>query len=258
MSKENKKFANKLVHFSEIDNLVEKISSTGKKITLCHGVFDLLHPGHIRHLAKAKELGEILIVSITADKYVNKGPGRPAFPEGLRAESLANIISVDYVVITPFPTAIEIINAIKPNNYVKGSDYIDENSDKTGNIVREKELVESLGGRLFYTDEIIFSSSQLINKFTPIRFNKYTQGTCMLKHYDHINSIFDGQNKGIPVLSYVGNLNEDYTGGDLVICGKSMNLKTGDICIFPSCFLYPHEVTELKKGIRYSFVSWAF
>jgi rfaE bifunctional protein kinase chain/domain/rfaE bifunctional protein nucleotidyltransferase chain/domain len=165
MSKENKEFANKLVHFSEINDLVEKISSTGKKITLCHGVFDLLHPGHIRHLAKAKELGEILIVSITADKYVNKGPGRPAFPEGLRAESLANIISVDYVVITPFPTAVEIINAIKPNNYVKGNDYVDENSDKTGNIVREKELVESLGGRLFYTDEIIFSSSQLINKF---------------------------------------------------------------------------------------------
>ena len=101
-------------------------------------------------------------------------------------------------------------------------------------------------------------TSQLVHKFTPIRFNKYSKGTVMREHYDHIHSIFDGQNKGIPVLSYVGNLNEDYTGGDLVICGKSMNLKTGDICIFPSCFLYPHEVTELKKGIRYSFVSWAF
>jgi len=80
----------------------------------------------------------------------------------------------------------------------------------------------------------------------------------MKKHYDHIHSIFDGQNKGIPVLSYVGNLNENYEGGNLLICDKPMNLKTGDICIFPSCFLYPHEVTEIKKGTRYSFVSWAY
>ncbi len=167
MSKETKEFTNKIIHFSEIDDLVEKMRSSGKKITLCHGVFDLLHPGHIRHLAKAKELGEILIVSITADKYVNKGPGRPAFPESLRAESLANIISVDYVIITPFQTAIEILNAVKPNNYVKGNDYVDEDSDKTGNIVREREIVESHGGKILYTDEIVFSSSQLINKFIP-------------------------------------------------------------------------------------------
>ena len=98
----------------------------------------------------------------------------------------------------------------------------------------------------------------LIHKFTEIRFNRYCEGTVMKEHYDHIYHIFDGENKGIPVLSYVGNLNEDYIGGNLTICGIPMNLKTGDICIFPSCFLYPHEVTEVKKGIRYSFVSWAF
>jgi predicted 2-oxoglutarate/Fe(II)-dependent dioxygenase YbiX len=80
----------------------------------------------------------------------------------------------------------------------------------------------------------------------------------MRKHYDHIHSIFDGEHKGIPVLSYVGNLNQNYEGGDLKICNQSMNLKTGDICIFPSCFLYPHEVTEVIKGVRYSFVTWSF
>jgi predicted 2-oxoglutarate/Fe(II)-dependent dioxygenase YbiX len=98
----------------------------------------------------------------------------------------------------------------------------------------------------------------LIQKLTNIRFNRYSEGTIMKEHYDHIHAIFDGQDKGIPILSYVGNLNENYTGGDLVICGKSMNLKTGDICIFPSCFLYPHKVTEVQKGVRYSFVTWGF
>jgi rfaE bifunctional protein nucleotidyltransferase chain/domain len=175
MYKETKGLTNKIIYFSEIDDLVEKMRSSGGRITLCHGVFDLLHPGHIRHLAKAKELGEILIVSITADKYVNKGPGRPAFPESLRAESLANIISVDYVVITPFQTAIEIINAVKPNNYVKGNDYVDENMDKTGNIVREREIVESHGGKIQYTDEIVFSSSKLINKFIPSYSNEVSK-----------------------------------------------------------------------------------
>jgi predicted 2-oxoglutarate/Fe(II)-dependent dioxygenase YbiX len=101
-------------------------------------------------------------------------------------------------------------------------------------------------------------TNRLVSKISPVRFNRYSEGTVMRKHYDHIHSIFDGENKGIPVLSYVGNLNEEYEGGDLIICDQSMNLKTGDICIFPSCFLYPHEVTELKKGTRYSFVSWAF
>ena len=103
-----------------------------------------------------------------------------------------------------------------------------------------------------------FSDNNLMQTFTSIRFNRYSKGTLMREHYDHIHSIFDGNNKGIPVLSFVGNLNEDYVGGDLIIRGKSMNLKTGDICVFPSCFLYPHEVTEVKKGTRYSFVSWGF
>jgi len=100
--------------------------------------------------------------------------------------------------------------------------------------------------------------AQLATKFSPIRFNKYKKGTMMRMHYDHIHSLFDGQHKGIPVLSFVGCLNEDFTGGDFNICGKTLKLKTGDIIIFPSCFMFPHEVTEVKKGTRYSFVSWAF
>jgi rfaE bifunctional protein nucleotidyltransferase chain/domain len=191
MPEESNKFSSKLIQFNEIDDLIKKINSSGKKIALCHGVFDLLHPGHIRHLSKAKEIGEILIVSITADKFVNKGPGRPAFPENLRAESLANIISVDYVVVTPYPTAIEIIHAIKPNYYVKGSDYTEESSDKTGNIAREREVVESHGGEINYTDEIVYSSSQLINKFIPTHSNEVTAWIKNLKLNYTITEILD-------------------------------------------------------------------
>tara|TARA_R100001086_G_scaffold168541_1_gene91612 strand:+ start:6935 stop:7177 length:243 start_codon:yes stop_codon:yes gene_type:complete len=80
----------------------------------------------------------------------------------------------------------------------------------------------------------------------------------MRKHYDHIHSIFDGSRKGIPCLSFIGILNNNFTGGDFIIRDKKIKTKTGDIIIFPSCFLYPHEVTEVKKGARYSFVSWGF
>ena len=97
-----------------------------------------------------------------------------------------------------------------------------------------------------------------LTKFSPIRFNKYPIGTMMREHYDHIHSIFDGKMKGVPIISIVGQLNEDYEGAEFYCRGRKIELKTGDILLFPSNFMYPHEVREAKKGVRYSFVSWAF
>ena len=94
--------------------------------------------------------------------------------------------------------------------------------------------------------------------YSPIKYNKYEVGTMMRRHYDHIHSIFDGKMKGVPIVSIVGNLNEDYEGSEFHCRGKEIKLKTGDILMFPSNFMYPHEVTECTKGTRYSFVSWAF
>ena len=102
------------------------------------------------------------------------------------------------------------------------------------------------------------TTGQWLTKFSPIRFNKYEVGTMMRRHYDHIHSIFDGKMKGVPIVSIVGNLNEDYEGSEFHCRGKEIKLKTGDILMFPSNFMYPHEVTECTKGTRYSFVSWAF
>ena len=97
-----------------------------------------------------------------------------------------------------------------------------------------------------------------LTKFSPIRFNKYEIGTMMREHYDHIHSIFDGKMKGVPIVSIVANLNENYEGSEFCCRGKEIKLKTGDILLFPSNFMYPHEVKEATKGTRYSFVSWAF
>ena len=90
-----------------------------------------------------------------------------------------------------------------------------------------------------------------LTKFSPIRFNKYTIGTMMREHYDHIHSIFDGKMKGVPIISIVGQLNEDYEGAEFYCRGRKIELKTGDILLFPSGIVYPHMVKETTKGIRY-------
>ncbi len=141
----------------------------GKTVALAHGVFDLVHMGHARHLEAAKKLGDILIVTVTADEYVNKGPGRPVFPELLRAEMLGALAYVDWCGVNHADTAENILEEIKPDIYVKGGDYADAKEDVTGKIVAEQEIVESHGGRIVFTDEITFSSSELINAHMAIR-----------------------------------------------------------------------------------------
>ena len=109
------------------------------------------------------------------------------------------------------------------------------------------------------------NTKNFINYFTPIRFNRYEVGTKMRKHFDFIQSIFDGQSrfftpyKGVPILSLVGILNDDYEGGDFVFNDNhTLKFNVGDILIFPSTFMYAHEVKAITKGTRYSFVSWGF
>lgn len=136
----------------------------GKRVVLSHGTFDLMHAGHIRHLQRAKQEGDVLLVTVTGDAYVNKGPGRPVFSEQLRAESIAALACVDYVAVNPAITAIEVLHKTQPSIYAKGSDYRSHSDDVTGNIAREQAAVEAHGGRVFYTDEITFSSSSLLNE----------------------------------------------------------------------------------------------
>ena len=97
------------------------------------------------------------------------------------------------------------------------------------------------------------------NGYSELRFNKYDETTQMKLHCDHIHSMFDGNRKGIPALSILGCLNDDYEGGELIFWDDTeIELKGGSLLIFPSNFLYPHEVKPVKKGSRYSYVSWAW
>lgn len=154
----------------EIEHLAEVVRSLRpeKKVIHCHGVFDLLHVGHIRHFKEAKKLGDVLVVTVTPDRYVNKGPHRPVFSEELRAEAIAALDFVDFVAINKWPTAVEAIELLKPHMYVKGSDYRETEKDRTGGIAREERAVNSVGGQIAFTDEITFSSTSLINRHLPV------------------------------------------------------------------------------------------
>ena len=100
-------------------------------------------------------------------------------------------------------------------------------------------------------------TQQIMNKFSTIRFNRYGKGQIMRQHHDHIHSLFDGNEKGIPVLSFILNLNDNYRGADLYFWeDHAVHLGKGDIIMFPSLFLFPHGVTEAREGKRYSAVSW--
>ena len=112
-------------------------------------------------------------------------------------------------------------------------------------------------------DELLVYAHTKMGKFpqhffnTNMRFNKYAVGEGIREHVDHIHSIFDSHPAGIPVLSMVGCFNDDYEGGVFHLCDKPIDIEAGEFIIFPSLFIYPHYVTPVTKGHRYSWVSWA-
>lgn len=136
------------------------------RTVLCHGVFDLLHPGHIEHLREAREHGDRLVVSITADEFVHKGPGRPIFNENQRASVLKALKPVDDVLICREPSAVSIINDLHPDIYFKGADYA-QGEDGAGNLEAERQAVEAYGGRLIFGTTPLMSSTALINQTMP-------------------------------------------------------------------------------------------
>jgi rfaE bifunctional protein nucleotidyltransferase chain/domain len=150
-----------------VESLSDKLNilrSHGKKIVYCHGCFDLMHPGHIKYFQASKKMGDILVVTVTPDQYVDKGPGRPVFDQNLRAESIAALECVDYVAINEWPTAEDTLRLLKPDIYVKGQEFKNL-SDKTGKIQKEHLVVKEIGAELRFTQEIVFSSTELLNKY---------------------------------------------------------------------------------------------
>src|SRR3990172_4848883 len=155
---------NKILEINELAKKIQVLKSEGNKIVHCHGCFDLMHPGHIKYFQAAKKMGNILVVTVTRDIYVDKGHDRPVFNQTLRAESIAALECVDYVAINKWPTAEETLRLLRPNIYVKGQEF-ENKTDKTGKLQQEQAVLVEIGAEMRYTHEIVFSSTQLLNQY---------------------------------------------------------------------------------------------
>lgn len=122
---------------------VQSARTSGARIVLANGCFDVLHVGHVRYLAGARELGDVLVVGINSDAQVErlKGEGRPIMPAAERAEIVAALESVTYVTIFDEPTVEQLLLTLKPDVHAKGTDYTEE-------TVPERAVVRSYGGRV--------------------------------------------------------------------------------------------------------------
>ena len=158
----------KVIDYSNIEKVLKPLKKRGKKIVHCHGVFDLLHIGHIKHFESAKNYGDVLIVTVTPDKFVDKGFNRPHFNSQQRIEGLASIEIIDFVILNKTSNAVDIIKKIKPDFYCKGSEYKSFKNDITGQIRNELLAVKKNGGKLVYTKDPIYSSSSIINESAGI------------------------------------------------------------------------------------------
>lgn len=144
----------------EVMREVEAARKAGAKIVLANGCFDVLHVGHVRYLAGAKELGDVLVVGVNSDEQVaiQKGAGRPVLPENERAEIVASLESVTYVTIFGEPTVEQLLLALKPDVHAKGTDY-------TVDTVPERDVVRSYGGQVAIVgDPKDHSTSEIVAK----------------------------------------------------------------------------------------------
>lgn len=154
----------KILELKVLKEKINVLKRDGKIIVHCHGCFDLMHPGHIKYFQAAKNMGDVLVVTVTPDIYVDKGLGRPVFNQNLRADSIAALECVDYVALNQWPTAEETLRILRPDIYVKGQEF-ENMEDKTGKIQKEYEIVKEIGAELRFTHEIVFSSTELISKY---------------------------------------------------------------------------------------------
>lgn len=154
----------KIKSLKELSLIVKKLRTQKKKIVLGHGVFDLLHYGHIYYLEQAKNLGDVLVVSVVVNRFIKKGPKRPVFDEQTRANSLAALKCVDYVVLCRNFGPWDILNKIKPDIYVKGEDSKQQLEDPKSGLNKDKKIVESRGGVLRFTKSLPIHSTAILEK----------------------------------------------------------------------------------------------
>src|SRR5688572_22589360 len=144
----------------------EEARRAGRTIVHCHGCFDIVHPGHVHHLQFARSLGDVLLVSVSADTHVNKGVNRPLIPDDLRAGSVAALECVDAVYVNPDPTAAGLLERLRPDVYVKGREYERSNDAR---FLAERDTVVRHGGRVVFSGaDVVYSSTALIGTLGEI------------------------------------------------------------------------------------------
>jgi rfaE bifunctional protein nucleotidyltransferase chain/domain len=160
----------KILSLDQLTKIITGLKSEGKKIVHCHGCFDLMHVGHIKYFQASKKMGDILLVTVTPDRFVDKGPNRPLMSEHLRVESIAALECVDYVAVNCWPTAEKTLRMLLPDYYVKGQEF-KKLQDASGKIQKEAEVVNEIGAEMRFTREIVFSSTKLIKDQMQIKDN---------------------------------------------------------------------------------------
>jgi rfaE bifunctional protein kinase chain/domain len=213
-----------------------------QRVIMCHGVFDVVHPGHVRHLLYAKSKADLLVASITADRHITKGTHRPHVPQDLRAVNLAAFEAVDFVIIDKNPKPIENIRLIQPDYFAKGFEYTA--SGMPTKTAEEAEIVQAYGGEIIFTPgDIVYSSSSLIDLAPPsIKYEKlqiimersgitfdmlrntldamsgrkvHVVGDTIVDSYTHC-AMIGGQTK-TPTMSVLFERKVDYVGGAAIV-----------------------------------------
>lgn len=268
---------NKILKFEDLEKKIKKLKSIKKDIVLCHGVFDLLHIGHIKHLEESKKLGNILIVSLTSDRFVNKGPGKPFFSEKQRLYALTSLKVVDYVVLNDYLTSEKVIQKIKPTIYSKGPDYKNQNKDFTGQIKKEVSIVEKYKGKVIFTKSETNTSSGLINQFLKKKSNneikivnkiKKTYSFPLIKkNFEKLQSlkvlvigelIIDdynfcealGKSGKEPILVLKDLYNEQYIGGTGAIC-RHLSEFCKQISLITNIGEKSDKLSFIKKNLKF-------
>jgi rfaE bifunctional protein nucleotidyltransferase chain/domain len=263
-------------NISKIKSKVQLIKKNNKTIGLCHGVFDLLHYGHLVHFESAKKKCDYLFVSITSDQYVNKGPNRPLNNENERLHFLKNLRFVDYAFIAKGESGIDSIDLIKPNFYFKGNDYKNNFLDKTKKIFQEIKVVKKNKGKIIYTNEKELSSSNIINQHGLAFNNEQERFLNQIRKKTNYSLIVNSLNKlkkdkilivgDLIIDKYVfgdvlgksgkephmvyKQLNEElYIGGSSIIANHLSDF-VNDITLISDCSSSSHIKKLLKKKIK--------
>jgi cytidyltransferase-like protein len=203
--------ARKIRDMDELARLAAELRRAGKRVVLCHGVFDLLHIGHIRHFEAARRHGDVLMITVTPDGAGEEGPARAAFRESLRLEALAALAVVDYVALAPGPAAAASIGLLRPDVFARGPDHADAQADPAAD--EELRAIEGVGGRFIRTHDVRFSSSRLLREhLSPLSMETraYLDAVKRRHNMHDVHQWFDGA-RGLRVAVVGEAIIDEYT-----------------------------------------------